>query len=88
MTKKKTPVSAPKNGALHEIIGETKRIGNAITIVGLLQARGVACQVVGGKGTYWVKLNRDVPQGELEALLKSLEKAHPTAKWWSNKKEL
>lgn len=88
MTKKKTPVTTPSNGLTFEIVGESKRIDNAITIVGLLKARGVASQVVGGKGNYLVKLSQTVPQDELDVLLKSLEKAHPSCKWWANKKEL
>ena len=88
MTKKKTPSSAPPKVAQLEIVGSCKRIDNAITTVGLLQARGLTSHVEGGKGVYLVRIAHSYDESEAGALLKSLEKAHPTITWWSIKKEL
>lgn len=87
MTKKKTPSSAPPKVAQLEIVGSCKRIGNAITTVGLLQARGLTSHVEGGKGQYLVKIVHLYDQEEAGLLLKSLDKAFPTVKWWTKEKE-
>lgn len=87
MTKKKTPSSSPPKVAQLEIVGSCKRIDNAITTVGLLQARGLTSHVEGGNGNYLVKIMHHYDESEAGLLLKSLDKAFQKLTWISKEKE-